>query len=172
MVAVVLPSKFQVKRSVVLPEKKLRVTISKNQFLVTVGKQGPPGGTNVLTIGSVSTGAPGSNAAANITGISPSQVLNLTIPRGDPGVSPTLTGDVTGSGVGTVSTTIANNAVTFAKMAQVQTGVLLGRNTPGIGNVEALTTLPASVMPAFFGDVVSNSGSLTLAVQLVDGGNF
>jgi hypothetical protein len=84
----------------------------------------------------------------------------------------TLTGDVTGSGSGTVATTIANNSVTLAKMAQVPTGSLLGRHTAGTGNVEVLTTLPASVMPAFFGDVASNAGSLTLAVQLVDGGNF
>jgi len=38
-----------------------------------------------LTIGTVTTGAPGSSAAANITGPAGSQVLGLTIPRGDKG---------------------------------------------------------------------------------------
>lgn len=52
------------------------------------GGAGTPGPPNVLTIGTVTTGAPGSAAAATITGTSPAQVLNLTIPqgqKGDPG---------------------------------------------------------------------------------------
>jgi hypothetical protein len=44
-----------------------------------------PGPPNVLSIGTVTTGAAGSQAAASITGTSPSQVLGLTIPRGDKG---------------------------------------------------------------------------------------
>lgn len=44
-----------------------------------------PGPPNVLTIGTVTTGAAGSQAAATITGTSPAQVLGLTIPRGDKG---------------------------------------------------------------------------------------
>ena len=43
---------------------------------------GPP---NVLTVGTVTTGAPGSDAAADIGGVSPSQTLDLVIPRGDVG---------------------------------------------------------------------------------------
>ena len=44
-----------------------------------------PGPPNVLSVGTVTTGAPGSQAAATITGTSPEQVLGLTIPRGDKG---------------------------------------------------------------------------------------
>lgn len=53
--------------------------------------QGVAGAPNVLSIGTVTTGAAGSSAGATITGTSPSQVLNLTIPRGNTGVglSPT-----------------------------------------------------------------------------------
>ena len=47
-----------------------------------VGPAGPP---NELAIGTVTTGAPGSAAAASITGTAPSQVLNLTIPTGATG---------------------------------------------------------------------------------------
>ena len=47
-----------------------------------VGPAGPP---NALAIGAVTTGAPGSAAAASITGTAPSQVLNLTIPTGATG---------------------------------------------------------------------------------------
>jgi len=49
------------------------------------GSQGPAGPANSLAIGTVTTGAPGSAAAATITGTAPSQTLSLTIPRGDVG---------------------------------------------------------------------------------------
>lgn len=47
-----------------------------------VGPAGPP---NALAIGTVTTGAPGSAAAASVTGTAPEQVLNLTIPAGATG---------------------------------------------------------------------------------------
>lgn len=49
-----------------------------------------------------------------------------------------LTGDVTASGTGSVSATIANNAVTLAKMADIATASLLGRNSAGSGDPEVL----------------------------------
>ena len=48
---------------------------------------GPTGATPVLTIGTISTGAPGTQAAATITGDAPNYVLNLTIPQGPTGPS-------------------------------------------------------------------------------------
>jgi hypothetical protein len=50
---------------------------------------------------------------------------------------PNHSGDVTSSGDG--ATTIANNAVTLAKMAQVATARILGRVSASTGNVEVLT---------------------------------
>lgn len=49
------------------------------------GSTGPAGPANSLSIGTVTTGAAGSSAAATITGTAPNQTLNLTIPRGDAG---------------------------------------------------------------------------------------
>lgn len=49
------------------------------------GETGEPGPTPTLTIGTVTTGEPGTDADASITGTAPNFVLNLTIPRGDPG---------------------------------------------------------------------------------------
>ena len=49
------------------------------------GPTGPVGETPTLTIGTVNTGAPGTDAAATITGTSPNFVLNLTIPQGPTG---------------------------------------------------------------------------------------
>src|SRR5699024_1031290 len=44
-----------------------------------------PGPPNVLRLASVTTGPAGSQASASITGTSPEQTLELTIPRGDKG---------------------------------------------------------------------------------------
>jgi hypothetical protein len=46
------------------------------------GAPGAAGPANTLTIGTVSSG---DTASANITGTSPSQVLNLVLPKGDKG---------------------------------------------------------------------------------------
>lgn len=49
------------------------------------GDKGDPGVPNTLSIGTVKTGAEGTSAKASITGDSPNQKLNLTIPKGDKG---------------------------------------------------------------------------------------
>ena len=49
------------------------------------GDTGATGPANTLSIGTVTTGEPGTAAAATITGEAPTQTLNLTIPRGNPG---------------------------------------------------------------------------------------
>ena len=51
------------------------------------GAQGIPGPANVLAIGTVTTGAPGSGAVATITGVSPNQTISFVIPRGDVGAT-------------------------------------------------------------------------------------
>ena len=66
------------------PNYLLNLTIPQGE----VGPQGPAGADAepiTLTIGTVTTGAPGTDAAASITGTSPNFVLNLTIPQGEPG---------------------------------------------------------------------------------------
>lgn len=51
-----------------------------------------------------------------------------------------LTGDVTaGPGPGTVTATIGNDKVTFAKMQNISTGKVLGRGTASTGDPEELT---------------------------------
>ena len=52
------------------------------------GPTGPIGDTPVLTIGTVTTGDPGTEASATITGTAPNFVLNLTIPQGPTGPAP------------------------------------------------------------------------------------
>jgi hypothetical protein len=55
---------------------------SANGTFYLVGPVGPP---NVLTVGTVTTGAPTTAASVTITGESPEQVINFTIPKGDTG---------------------------------------------------------------------------------------
>lgn len=65
----------------------------------------------------------------------------------------TLTGDATGSGTGSFATTIASDAVTNAKMANMATQTIKGRTTAGTGDPEDLTATQATeILNAFTGD--------------------
>lgn len=56
----------------------------------------------------------------------------------------TLTGDVTGSGTGSFAATIANDAVTYAKIQNTSTtNVVLGRSSAGGGDVEEIVCTAA-----------------------------
>lgn len=86
----------------------------------------------------------------------------------------TLEGDVTGTGTGTFTATIANSAVTYAKMQNVSaTDKVLGRTTAGAGVVEEIsTTGSGSVVRATSPTLVTpilgtpTSGTLTNATGL------
>ena len=93
----------------------------------------------------------------------------------------TLSGDVTGSGTTAITTTVANDAVTFAKMQNITTARLLGRATAGTGDVEEISlgaTLAFSgtslQTAALTGDVTAsaNSFSTTIATNAVSNAKF
>jgi len=75
----------------------------------------------------------------------------------------TLTSDVTGSGTGSFATTITNNAVSLAKMADVATGTVFYRKTAGTGDpeVQTLATLKTDL-----GLTGTNSGDQTSIVGI------
>ena len=58
----------------------------------------------------------------------------------------TLTSDVTGSGTGSFATTIANDAVTNAKLANMANATIKGRTTAGTGDPEDLTAAQAAAI--------------------------
>ena len=98
-------------------------------------------------------------------------LLNLTgTNSGDQTI--TLTSDVTGSGTGSFATTIANNAVTFAKMADIATDRLIGRDTAATGDPEAITvgggiefTGTGGIQTsAFTGDVTKSAGGTATTI--------
>jgi len=110
---------------------------------------------------------------APVAGTNNIEFVNFLIGSGSNGVGiVTLTGDVTGSGTGTVPATVAANAVTFAKMQQIATDHLLGRDTASTGNVETLTvgggiefTGSGGIQTsAFTGNVTKSAGGTALTI--------
>jgi hypothetical protein len=95
---------------------------------------------------------------ANATGISLGSTLTFS---GAALQTLAITGDVTSS-ANSFSTTLTDNAVTLAKMAQMSTASFLGRNTASTGNVEVLSEATAKTMLNLTG---TNSGDVTLAGQ-------
>ena len=81
----------------------------------------------------------------------------------------TLTGDVTGSGTGSFVATIANDAVTYAKIQNVSaTDKLLGRSSALAGDVEEITCTAAGralIDDATAADQRTTLGLGTLATQ-------
>ena len=90
----------------------------------------------------------------------------------------TLTGDVTGSGTGSFAATIANDAVTYAKMQNVSAASrLLGRGDSGSGDVQEITlgsglTMTGTTLSASgggSGDVVGPASATDNAIVRFDG---
>ncbi len=69
----------------------------------------------------------------------------------------TLTGDVTGSGTGSFAATVANNAVTNAKAAQMPANTLKGNNTGSAANAADLTVAQTKTLLAMTQSDVSGN---------------
>lgn len=99
----------------------------------------------LFTIGTVTTGAPGSSASANLTGTHSHPILNLTIPRGDEGDAATIA-------VGTVTTVLPGDPATVTNVG-TSAAAVFDFNIPqgegatvAIGTVTTVTSsTPASV---------------------------
>lgn len=85
----------------------------------------------------------------------------------------TLTSDVTGSGTGSFAVTIANDAVTYAKMQNVSaTDKLLGRSTAGAGDVEEITCTAAGRALLDDADAATQRTTLGLGTLATQSGTF
>ena len=112
-------------------------------------------------------------AWGDITGI-PAAVTNLSgTNTGDQTI--TLTGDVTGSGTGSFAATIANDAVTFAKMQEISGTHLVGRHGSGSGNIQEVSVGEGVEFQgsgirrsALTGDVTAPAGNNTTTLATVN----
>jgi hypothetical protein len=126
-----------------------------------------------LSLSGSTLNATASSAWADITGI-PAAVTNLSgTNTGDQTI--TLTGDVTGSGTSTFAATIANDAVTFAKMQEISGTHLVGRHASGSGNIQEVSVGDGVEFQgsgirrsALTGDVTASAGSNTLTLATVN----
>lgn len=120
-----------------------------------VGPTGPTG----------DTGPPGGTGATGATGPAPSGTGFVHVTAGALDVPAELTGDVTAGASGV--TTIGNDKVTFAKMQNIATDRIVGRDTAGTGDPEELTvgggvefTGSGGIQrSALTGDVTASAGS-------------
>jgi len=83
----------------------------------------------------------------------------------------TLTGDVTGSGTGSFTATIANGVVTFSKMQDISGQHLMGRHAGGTGSPQEVTVGSGIEFQgsgirrsALTGDVTASAGSNTTTI--------
>lgn len=74
----------------------------------------------------------------------------------------TMSGDATLAA--NAALTIANNAVTNAKLAQAAGNTIKGNATGSLANVSDLTVLPTAVFPALTGDVTTSAGSVATTI--------
>jgi hypothetical protein len=73
----------------------------------------------------------------------------------------TLSGDVTGSGTTTITTTIANDAVSNAKLANMAVNTIKGRITTGTGDPEDLTAAQVRTILNVADGATANVGTVT-----------
>jgi len=91
--------------------------------------RGGNGPANTLSIGTVTTGSPGSSASASISGAAPNQSINLTIPRGDVGATGLIPVDyleVNGT-----------SSLAFGSTVRNYVRRVIGNGTIAIGNASA-----------------------------------
>jgi hypothetical protein len=130
-----------------------------------------------LTAGTVTTGSPGTSASAAITGDAGSQILNLTVPRGDVGAAGTAGASATVA-VGTVTTGAANTSAVITNSGTSSAAVFnftiprgeTGATGTGAGNVTGPTSSTNNSVALFngtTGTIIKDSVSLNF-----DGTNF
>ncbi|PWL70121.1 MAG: hypothetical protein DBY25_08690 [Clostridiales bacterium] len=144
------------------------------------GPQGPQGTAASVSVGTVTTGAPGTSASVTNSGTSQNAVLNFTIPRGDTGptgpqgiqgpagstgaTGPTGATGATGATgpTGPTGPTGATPTVTIGTVTSGAPGSAPAVTVSGTGENAVLNfTLPGTVVPAYGGFYSDSAQTLT-----------
>ena len=133
--------------------------------------RGATGPSNTLSIGSVTTGAVGTSASATITGASPSQTLNLTLPTGATGPAPNLSiGSVSASAPGsnpvvTIGGSNPNYSLNFTLPTGPTVQWLSGSGAPAGGTGAVNDWYIVNQGTVGLGDVYKKTGASTWTLQ-------
>lgn len=133
---------------------------------VSYGATGTLSDGSTLKCGLITTIGGGGGAITSIGGSTPTSLTGILTGNGTDIDAGQLSGDVTTTG-SSLAATIANDAVTYAKMQNVSaTDKVLGRSTAGVGDVEeiACTSTGRSVIAAASG----NAATVILIQSLTD----
>jgi hypothetical protein len=128
---------------------------SEISALQSGGSQGPAGPPATMTVGSTTTGSPGTNANVSMTGTAPNYTLFFTIPQGANGAigpAPNLSiGSTTTGGAGTnAAVTITGNSPTYSLNFTIPQGIpgSTGATGPAPNLTVGSTTTGAPTDPA------------------------
>lgn len=140
--------------------------------VVVVPLEGPPGPANTLTVGTVTTGDPGTPADVTITGDAPDQTISFTIPKGDPGDAGA--GNPSAADI-TDATATGQALITAADAAAARTAIGAGTGSSDFdGEYSSLTGTPTlgTAAAAAVGDFATATRTITAGAGLTGGGDL
>ena len=132
------------------------------------GVDGKDGTAATITIGTVTTGEPGSNASVTNVGTDTAAVLDITIPRGDKGKDGTGAGDVVAASDNTFTATNTFNGVLKTKSDMQAVGALPTVLQRGDSNIQTYTLnngLNRSVVFRDTGDMTGYAKTFIISVS-------
>jgi hypothetical protein len=143
----------------------LKIKVGTQYVPIPRGPKGETGPANVLTKGTVTTGAPGTAADVTITGASPNQTIDFTIPQGATGA--------TGPAGSVVST--ANSTSEYKTVVERRTLSTTTNTTVALGSLttnESAVTIRLELSAQSQAPVVATSRLYDLAINYTTSGNW
>lgn len=132
------------------------------------GKHGKDGAAATVTIGTVTTGEPGTTASVTNVGTDTAAVLDIMIPRGDKGIDGTGAGDVVAAAANTFTATNTFNGVLKTKSDMQAVGALPTVLQRGDSNIQTYTLnngLNRSVVFRDTGDMTGYAKTFIISVS-------
>lgn len=126
-----------------------------NNYVPVPGPRGPEGNSATVTIGTTTTGLPGTNAVVSNSGTTSNAVLNFVIPRGENGTAATINvgtttslpagSNATVTNVGTPTNAILNFGIPVGSTTSIDSGSFLSRTSSTYTNVNSIILLPITL---------------------------